>query len=346
MSRKTLKTVLGFSVAFAILGVFTWAVGWEEIINTTSRASLPLLGLGGALIFGGVLGLGVTWWYVIREVTGYSVHDGVRVFLAAQFANGITPLGQLGGEPFIAYVVSRDSGVPYEKSFGAVLAADILNTVQFFTFSLFGILLFLYYYPLDPLVAKILRIILVLIVLAIGVFVLFWKRKGSALQAIGWAGGRVGHLMERAGKRTDGSWDAYFVQKGENFYGVLENLLQKKRTVGVALVLSHASGLLWAVGLYVTILSLGVDAPLSALLFILPISLLTSYLPLPGGLGGIEIMLTLLLAAVTAVPAPTASAAALLFRVFSYWLVLLVGGVIVSRLSVDIIGGEEPASAF
>ncbi len=337
MRRNAVKAILGFTFAMLIIAAFTWVVGWADILNAIAMADTPLLGTGLLVSFGGLLLLGVTWWVVIRTVAGYTLRDGMRVFFATQFANAVTPLGQLGGEPFIAYILSRDSDIPIEEGFGAVLAADVINAVQFFSLSFLGIVIFLVYFPLDPLVATVLKLILGLVVIVAAAFILLWTRKRLTLHLLGRVGKRLRWVFDHLGiDRNGASTRRYLMEKGENFYAILEQVLQQERTVAVALVSSHVAGLAWVAGLYLILLSLGVDAPLSALLFVLPASMLAGYLPLPGGLGGIEVALTALLTGVAGVPLAAASAAALLFRVATYWTSLVIGGYEISRFSVDV----------
>ncbi|MDY6776940.1 MAG: lysylphosphatidylglycerol synthase transmembrane domain-containing protein [Candidatus Nanohaloarchaea archaeon] len=337
MRQRLLKAVVGFAAAFAVLAAFTWMVGIGELTAAVSRASVPLLMAGLALAFLGVLTIGVTWWIVVKDLTGYTVEDGLRVFFATQFANAITPFGQLGGEPFIAYILSVDSGESIERSFGAVLAADILNTVQFFTFTIIGIVVFLYFYPLNSLVSLVLRVVLLLLLAFVVGFLLFWHRKASALRLLGGVGRLVGRLLSRLGMHDGRSWDAVLTRKGENFYEVIEELAGQKRKVAFALFLSHFMTGFWVAGFYTILLSMGFDAPLSAFLFVLPASMLAGYLPLPGGVGGIEVAMAVLVSSVAGVPLAVAEAAALLFRLPTYWAVIAIGGTFASHLSVEVL---------
>jgi uncharacterized protein (TIRG00374 family) len=79
---------------------------------------------------------------------------------------------------------------------------------------------------------------------------------------------------------------------------------------------------LWAAGL-----AAGVHLPLAVLFIIFTFGIgLGSATPTPGGLGGFEAGLFAGLAAYH-VPAGPALAVALLYRLLSYWLALIVGGV-------------------
>lgn len=332
MRENVVKAVGGFGIALGVIGLFTWAVGWRDIVVSVSQAAAPLLVLGAVTAFAGFLAIGVAWWLIVRRVTGYTLGHGLWVYLATQFANSVTPLGQFGGEPFIAYLLSRDSTIPMEESFGAVLAADIVNTVPFFTFSFVGIVAFLFYFPLNGTVAVVLKAVIALTVLVAAGLFSVWRFQATILAWLERIGAWIADGVDHAD--IDGE---HLKQRGEGFYDVFEELLAERRTVGLSLLVAHLSSLLGVAALYLLLLSLGIDAPVSALLFILPASMLAGYLPLPGGLGGIELAMAGLLNTVAGVALPVASAAALLYRIFTYWAgMMLLGGIAASDLSIDI----------
>jgi uncharacterized membrane protein YbhN (UPF0104 family) len=57
-----------------------------------------------------------------------------------------------------------------------------------------------------------------------------------------------------------------------------------------------------------------------------PIGAIAGVTPLPGGLGGLDAALIVLLTATTGIAAPIATAAVLIHRGASFWLVTLFGG--------------------
>lgn len=341
MRQAVLKAIAGFGVAFLILGLFTWRIGWGRILGVVARAEASLVVPGAILAFGSVLGVGIAWWLVVRGVAPMNAVEGVKVFFSAQFANAITPFGQLGGEPFIAYILARNTNTPIEESLGATVSADFLNTVPFFTYSLTGIVLFLLFNPNNHLITLLLKLILFLAILVTGFFLLLWYKEDVALGLLGRFGAWIDRLIDRM--RLQNRWKfgrfdrTYFLEKGENFYHTLRRLMRQPRTIRNVLLVSHLANILGMVGMYFLLQGLGADISLPVVMFLLPAGLLASYLPLPGGLGGIEVALTLLLNTIGGVPFDIASAATLLFRVFTYWMVLLIGGYYSSKLSVDIL---------
>ncbi len=348
MSRRPRDVIAGFLLATGIIGVFLWQVGIQEVAATLARSTLHLTAAAFVIAAVGFGMTGVSWWLVVKDVTRVTFREGIELFYAVQFANGITPLGQLGGEPFIAYILSRETGTPLDETFGAVLAADILNMAPFFTYSLVGGLIFLVVSPITPLMRTVLTAALLLGVTVIVLLTLFWRYQREGVAIVGRCGAWLEQVIARLGldsRPVLGRINrGYCREKAENFYGILRTVLRQRRRVLQALAVNHASLLLSVVGLYVFLLSLGVNTPLSALSFILPLALLASFLPLPGGLGGIEVALALLLINITGVPASVASGAALLFRLATYWLTLLVGGYLLSQFSISIFA-ESPGDS-
>lgn len=342
MRKTVLKTVAGFAVALGIIGLFTWQVGWGNILRDLSRLHPAYATAGFITAFAGMLLLGITWWVAVRGVAGIGLLHGIRVFFITYFANGLTPLGQFGGEPFIAYILSKDADIPVEEALGAVIVADILNTVPFFTMSLLGILVFLTVAPMSEFIALILKLIIALTVGTVAVIGGIALNRDRAIAGLH----RVGELLGRMASRLriallDGVSGDELAEKGRAFFAIIDDLLQQKRMLATALVTSHFSAIAGPVAVYLFLRALGVPDPVfAALLFIVPASMLAGFLPLPGGLGGIEAAMAALLTTIIAIPASAASASVLLWRFVTYWLGLVIGGYFASHFSVNVLAEQ------
>ena len=66
--------------------------------------------------------------------------------------------------------------------------------------------------------------------------------------------------------------------------------------------------------------------------FLVPMAGLATWLPLPGGLGGVEVALAAGLVAATGVGVGAAAAVAILHRLCAYWAVVAVDGVCAASL--------------
>lgn len=335
MGQKHVKTFIGFTVAGLAIAALIWIAGPDRIAQSFSDAEIPVLLAGISLAQLGLPVLGISWWLMIREVADYSLVKGLKVFYATMFANMITPLGQFGGEPFIAYILSRDSGKPLEECFGSILAADIINTVPFFTYTLAGSLGLLIYFPGNTLISNILKGIVGLLAVLISLFIVFRKRKDLGLKLLGWTGKRVELLLRKLEPGEFESGDEYMREKGENFYRVFENLIDQKPKMAKALAFSHLSELMGITGLYLILISLGFEPSFFAAMVAVTASEIGGYLPLPGGLGGIEAAMTGVLIGITPISPSIAAAAVLAQRIGGYWLTLAIGGYFASRISVE-----------
>jgi len=113
-----LKKLAWFGVSTAIIGGLIYFADINKFIEALQSASGPLLvpafatGLGVFLIFG------YTWYRFLTKVgVDVSYFESVRLFLASQFMNSITPLGQFGGEPFMAYIIRKTQVYPMRRRF-------------------------------------------------------------------------------------------------------------------------------------------------------------------------------------------------------------------------------------
>jgi uncharacterized protein (TIRG00374 family) len=112
--------------------------------------------------------------------------------------------------------------------------------------------------------------------------------------------------------------------------------VRNRRAVLYAFALSQLGWVLFALPLYTGALALDVRLPLALALFLVPAAGLATVFPLPGGLGGVEVVLAGLLAVLVAIDLTTAGAVVILFRLCSFWFFVLVCGVAVSISAVGV----------
>ncbi|PSQ60019.1 hypothetical protein BRD18_02060 [Halobacteriales archaeon SW_7_71_33] len=79
--------------------------------------------------------------------------------------------------------------------------------------------------------------------------------------------------------------------------------------------------------LWIALAALGVEASLAVVLLVIPVAKLGGVAPTPGGFGSTTALLTALLVATVGVEAAVAGAAAFLYRLGTYWLPAVGGGV-------------------
>ena len=124
--KRAIQAGVGFLVAGAVIYLLAVGVGLDELRRALAGAELRWVALG---CLSTALCL-VAWtrvWQIVLQVVGTPVgfRKLVVTFYAATFANYVTPMGQAGGEPFIAYVLSRNSEATFEESLASVVTAEI-----------------------------------------------------------------------------------------------------------------------------------------------------------------------------------------------------------------------------
>ncbi|MFB6207607.1 MAG: YbhN family protein [Haloglomus sp.] len=320
-TRETLaKTAVGFVVALAFLYLVAVGLGVEDIEQALAGADPAWVALGCCSTLLGLAAWGKAWQIVLR-VVGIRVpyHRLVVTYFAATFANYVTPLGQAGGEPFIAYVLSRDTEAGYEDSLASVVTADLLNLLPFFSFAAIGLGVLL----TRPSLPRATRpLAFGLFGMAVGIPVItgagwLWRERVR---------GGVLRIVVPVARRTNRISVAGVAERIDDLYAAFGRVAQDPRALAEALAFAYVGWGFFAFPLYCAGQALGVEISPLTVLFVVPASTLAGMVPTPGGLGGVEAALVALLVAVALDSAALALAIALVYRVVSYWFALGVGG--------------------
>jgi len=316
------KTALGFAVAVLLVYLLGAVVGWDRTVAGL-RAADP--GLVAAACLSSLLCLaawGKTWQVVLRAIdVTVSYRRLVVTFYAATFANYVTPMGQAGGEPFIAYVLARDVGTDYERSLASVVVADLLRLAAFLSVGLIGVgYLLAAAGPLPGRVDRFVGLLIGAAVLVPAAAALGWRRRGLVARA-------VLRGLAPAARRTDRIDLGAVRARIERFYGSVEQVADAPRALAVAGGFAYVGWLLFALPLYLAGLAIGQPVSPWLVCFLVPVTVVVGAAPTPGGLGAIEGSLVALLGVLAALPAGEALAVVTLYRLASYWLVIALGGV-------------------
>ncbi|MBX0295707.1 lysylphosphatidylglycerol synthase transmembrane domain-containing protein [Haloarcula nitratireducens] len=319
--QKTVaQIVLGFAVAGLVVYLLVDFVGTAGVLAELRTAEPTWLALA---CLSTMLCL-VAWgkaWQIVLAVVGIEERFSslVVTYFAATFANYVTPLGQAGGEPFIAYVLSRDTEASYQDSLASVVTADLLNLFPFVTFAGVGFAALLYRSSLpdtiEPLAGG-------LVVLSVGVPVFAavgWRyRKRLAETGLG--------LVAPVARRTPRVTLSGLRERLRETETAFQRIATDRRALVEALSFSYVGWVFFALPLYLAAQSIGVELTVLLVLFIVPASTLAGIAPSPGGSGAISTALVVLIVALTAISRTDATAVAILYRVASYLFALLLGG--------------------
>jgi uncharacterized protein (TIRG00374 family) len=302
-------------VALVLLATLAWLAVWSVSLNT-------------------VLG--------ILEID-LSYLSSFLVFAGATFSNNITPFGQAGGEPVTAYLISRAADAEYEQSLAAIASVDTLNFVPSITIALVGAGYFASEVALganENLLVAIGAVVALAVVVPALIYV-GWRRRyrvearvvDALTPAIRAVAGRLPRVPVPAPEGIE--------RRINGFFRAIERLASNRRGLAVALGASTIGWLCQMLALWLAFAAIGVDVRLSVALVVVPIAAIAGVTPLPGGAGGIETVLVLLLLAapLPQVTEPVAVAAVVIFRGAVYWVPTVLGGVVVAWIGSDLRGG-------
>lgn len=320
--RKTVLQILGgFAIAGLVLSFLVDFVGTADVVAELARAELRWVAAACLSTLIGLAAWGKAWQIVLR-VSGVGVpyRRLLVTYFAATFANHVTPMGQAGGEPFIAYVLSRDTEASYEDSLASVVTADLLNLLPFFTFAGLGFAALLWQASLperiEPLAGG-------LAILAVGL---------PAAGAVVWRfRRRVGYgvlrLVRPITRRMPKLTAEGLLDRMRDLDKAFQRIAKDRRALASALAFAYVGWLFFALPLYFAGLAVGVSIGPLLVLFIVPASTLAGLAPSPGGSGAVVPMLVVLLLALTPVSGEAnATAIAIIYRVASYLFAIMVGG--------------------
>jgi uncharacterized protein (TIRG00374 family) len=324
--RAAAKFLVGFLLAAVLVYLLGAVVGWAETVRQLRGADLRWVAVACLSTVGCLAAWTKTWQAVISALgVTVSYRTLVTTFFAATFANYVTPMGQAGGEPFVAYVLARETEATYEESLASVVTADLIRALPFFNVGVVGVGYLVLTRGLSERTEEFAVAIAGLAVgLPVGV-VLLWRHRGTVEDLL------LGALAPVA-SRTPRVELASVRARIDRLVASLEVIAGARRPLAVAIGFAYVGWILFALPLYYSGLALGLPLPLLLVAFLVPVTVIAGSSPTPGGLAAIEGTLVVLLAALTALSAGEALAVTTVYRLTSYWFVVAVGGLAALRV--------------
>ncbi|MFA5558482.1 MAG: flippase-like domain-containing protein [Methanofastidiosum sp.] len=321
------KSILPYVSGIILTLIFIQFVGYNEFITLIKGADPSYLAL--ALLFQLInLYFEAYKWKPILESLkpNVSMKNVFNATMIGIFFNNITPGARTGGEPMKTFFMSREENItPIETVFATVTVDRIIESLPFFILAIFSVAYVNIFLTVRWSVVVVLSFIILayIAVLLVATYVCFNKNAGEKVVfnflTI------LGKLSKRIKKYED-----LALSMVENFHGQFQLILKNRnnlyRSIGASLI-TWAS---WMLRTYFVFLALG--KPLNPVLVVLvtTISLLMGLIPfLPGGIGIVEVTMSVLYAALK-VGKNVALTATILDRIISFWFVLVFSGIITS----------------
>ncbi len=322
-----------FGISTLIIVSMIYLADIDRFIDSLRTAKLlPLIP---ALILG--LAVFPTWGYVWRRIfkkTSIDIpyYKSLKVFMAGNFLNSITPLGQAGGEPAMAYILEKNSEASYEKSLASIFSADIMNALPVVTFTLGGGIYLALLGGLNQAVLQGVYAALVAAVLGGTIVYLFWFKSGTLekiiLKVLYWIPGKAGcgdTIVQKIEDKMD--------RVEESF----EEIGRDPRYLVQTSMFSHLSFLFQVFNFYFIMISMGYTPDITPIYFVVVLSGLANFSPTPGGSGTYEAaMAGLITVFFTGINFAIGLTVAILFRLTTYWPGILIGWIALNSLNGEV----------
>lgn len=335
MELKTRHILVGLATWVVIFGVFILLAGPTEFIDATSTLSrTQLAGILGMKALGTIF-MGFVL-YTVSRGAGLEVGPVESIFLntTVSLVNNFTPFGQASGLPAGGLVMSRWTGDSFENCLAALSMKELVGLTPGILVMLFGGSYIALYNPVIP---DRVRSLVAVFTVSIGVFVivvgLVYRNPDPAIRLI--------HRFVAALNRGLGylPWispidETEVRERVDSFTGSVDKISSNKPIVVVAATFTTLATITQGALLWIALEGVGVDVSLVLVIFIVPVSLLASAIPTPGGSGGIEGAQILLIIAMTSGGRTQIITAVIITRGLVYWTPIVIGSLTLAGIQV------------
>lgn len=235
--------------------------------------------------------------------------------------NEITPSGRTGGEPVRAYLLSKNTGAPFKKTFATVMGDKLFDTLPFGVLAIIAILYLIFTIHLSMAITVTLIGVLILFIVLLALLIYICINEQFAFKTIKWIFRQARRFMSR---NLD-DYEKSSLESVTGFQKSLKLLMADRKVFSIALIISFIAWFLELIRVYVVFLAFGTPVSLGMISAVFLISTLVGMIPtLPGGVGAIDGVM-ILVYSIAGIPPFVSTAATLIERLISYWMVAILG---------------------
>lgn len=312
------------AIGILILAGMIIVIGPDQIISALKTANMNFVILAIVIEFI-IIGLWNTRWSLISKSLNIP-HNQLSLFamtIVGLAINDLTPSGRSGGEPVRAYLLSRNSNKHFKITFASVMGDKLLDTLPFMVLAIFAISYLMLYLHLGTTLFVLLLVSLVLFIIALAFIIYFCINEAVGIRAIHWVFRQIRRFTDNLDKYEETS-----ITSLVGFQSSLRLLSHDRKLMIITTVISFLVWFLELVRVYVVFLAFGVEVSLGMVASVFLVSSLIGIIPiLPGGLGSIDGVM-ILLYSMAGIPAGISTAATLIERMISLWMVIIIGVII------------------
>jgi len=305
-----------FSVIFSILLLvgLLYIGNPRKIADNLGRVELWYIPLVLVLYFINVLTKNLRWGIVLDEKGLF--RKTLPLYVMGLAVNSVTP-GRVGGEPFRAYLLNRNTSCRFGKGVASVFTEKIMDIIVLTCFSIVGLSFLVNELETNDLLKISLQLGFMVFLL---VFILYATFHPTLLERIA---RRLIHVSRRiSNHHYIDFFERKLVSIISNFKESLREFTRKRKNATAGFILTTVIWVNEAARLYLILRAMDIDAPLGAVIIASSIAAIAGGI-LPGGVGNAAIITIILSAAeITEAQATTAG---IIMVLTSIWISIPLG---------------------
>jgi uncharacterized protein (TIRG00374 family) len=330
--RHVALGVLAWVVVFGLFVVLAGPTGFVDAATGISGPRLvAMLGLNAA----GSIAMGLALYTVARSV-GLDVSPVESVFLntTVGLAGNLTPFGQASGLPAGGVLISRWTGDTFERALAALSMKELVGfSPAIVVFLCGGSYIVVYDRAVPPQIRSVIGLFTLGVAALVVLVVLVYRNPGRAQAVIERVVGRLNRGLARV-PRVPVVDEAEIQRRVDSFADSVRDVTADRLTLVAGGTLTTTAVVTQGTLLWVTLGGVDITIPLAVAVFVIPVSLLASALPLPGGSGGVEGVQILLVLAITGGDETAIITAVTVSRGLVFWTPVVVGSLTLAGIGV------------
>jgi len=320
------KTAILIVIGLVIYFVYLYFVGFDSLREMLASVSLPLIALALVVSLCSNLFHAAGWWVLLRD-TGHRISLGWSyiIYLSSIFFTNLIPSAAASGEVAKLYYVQKSvEGSRFDRTFASGVMSRLLEVVPVALGTIVGVIFVALYYDV-PTWALAFCIFVAVTVSLVAIVILALCMNPRILKQIA---NSILRVVSKIFKRGDQSaLEAKIEALVTQFDISMREIAGRKLTIAKSLaVIMIAWGLDVTVA-YIAFRAIGYEVSPGVVVTIYCIMVLLQLIPtfLPGGLGIVDAVMTVLYLSM-GVPQISAAGATILIRLVTLWFLTAIGG--------------------
>jgi len=334
------KVIALLSLGIIILIAMVIFIGPGKIISALQTANIYYV-ICAIIVQFIILALWNERWSIICDSLDIP-HNKLSLFamtIVGLAVNDLTPSGRSGGEPVRAYLLTKNSSVGFKKTFATVMGDKLFDTFPFMVLAIFAIIYLMTYLHLGTTLFTILLVALILFIMLLVLIIYVCVNEEFGLKAIDWVFRQIRRITSKNVDKYEKTAHSSLI----GFQSSLRYLMDDHMLLFKATIISFVVWFLELLRVYIVFLAFGQTVSLGMIASVFLVSSLIGIIPaLPGGLGSIDGVM-ILLYSMAGVSASVSTAATLVERMISLWMVIIIGMILLpfyGREALDKVGDD------